>query len=292
MANVGNCHRSKVSPHRTMMRRVYSSASTTSVLRGRWGPCCSMEPIGMQRIELARRHFETSGNVRSPICRLGTSPFMDATIPFTPPSIDPADARRNDSSVASRCQRGLRLRGIANGSDEMAEPVPGPSDLCGHIATVVGIYGCLKRHSAYDLNSRLGEAIEFGRVIGEESDACAFEHLKHACCNTIVALVVVEAEGSICVDGIEAVILQLVGAHLVGETDAAALLRETENKASTEVLYTCNREAKLVATVTAPRAEYISCQACRMQPHGHRFGEVGFPDDDRNLVPTHRVAES
>src|SRR6516165_3610704 len=173
----------------------------------------------------------------------------------------------------------------------MAEPVPGPSDLCGHIASIIGVYGCLERHSADDLNSRLGETIEFSRIIGEEDDARAFEHLEHASSNSIVALVVVEAEGRICVDCIEAIILQLVGAHLVGETDAAALLRQVENDASTEVLQTRNREPKLVTTVTAPRPEYIACQACRMQPHGHRFGVVGFADDDRNLVPAHRIAE-
>ena len=44
----------------------------------------------------------------------------------------------------------------------MAKPMPGPSYFCGHIAAVVGIYGRLKRHSADDLNSSLGQAIEFG----------------------------------------------------------------------------------------------------------------------------------
>ena len=146
----------------------------------------------------------------------------------------------------------------------MAKPVPGPSHFCGHIAAVVGIYGRLKRHSADDLNSSLGEAIEFGRVIREQNNARAFKHFKHARGDTVVALVVVETEGGIGVDGIQAVILQLIGTHLVGKTNAAAFLCQVEDNASTEVLQTCNREPKLIAAVTAPRPEYIARQACRM----------------------------
>ena len=68
---VGSCHRSNASPHRAMIRRVSSSAMTTSVLSGRCGPCCSIAPTGNSRIELSFRCCETSGKVRSPIDRLG-----------------------------------------------------------------------------------------------------------------------------------------------------------------------------------------------------------------------------
>src|SRR5262249_8070077 len=75
-----------------------------------------------------------------------------------------------DSSVAVCCQcRGTspRLWRLARRSEVMAEPMSGPLDLCGHIAAVVGVYRCLERHPADNLNSGLGEAIEFGRVVGE-----------------------------------------------------------------------------------------------------------------------------
>ena len=56
--------------------RVNASASTVSVLSGRCGPCCSIEPIGRHRIELARSAVPTSWNVRSPIVRLVVGPAM------------------------------------------------------------------------------------------------------------------------------------------------------------------------------------------------------------------------
>src|ERR1039458_2018483 len=66
---VGSCQRSRASPQREIMRRVKPSANTTSVLSGRWGPCCSIEPIGRQSIDLSLRNFEISKKVRSTIKR-------------------------------------------------------------------------------------------------------------------------------------------------------------------------------------------------------------------------------
>ena len=69
------------------------------------------------------------------------------------------------------------------------------------------------------------------RVVGEQDDSRAFEHLEHARGDSIVALIVIETKRGVCIDGIEAVFLQSIGAHLVGEAKAAAFLRQVENNA-------------------------------------------------------------
>ena len=53
-------------------------------------------------------------------------------------------------------------------SDELVEPVPGARGLCGHVTAIVGIYGGLDRHPADNLNANFGEAVELGRVVGEQ----------------------------------------------------------------------------------------------------------------------------
>ena len=107
----------------------------------------------------------------------------------------------------------------------------------------------------------------------------------------IVALIVIETKRGVCIDGIEAVFLQSIGAHLVGEAKAAAFLRQVENNAAAKIVQPRHREPKLVTAITASRTEDVGRQACRMQPHGHRFGEVRLAHDDGNLNPAHSVAE-
>ena len=69
IGNAGSCQRSKVSAQRAMMARVKASARMRSVLSGRCGPCCSIEPSGKQRMEAGLTACGTSWNVRSPISR-------------------------------------------------------------------------------------------------------------------------------------------------------------------------------------------------------------------------------
>ena len=145
--------------------------------------------------------------------------------------------------------------------------------------------GASSRHPADDFNAGFGETIELGRVVGEQDDARAFEHLEHARGNAIVALIVIEAKRGVCIDGIEAVVLQPIGAHLVGEADAAAFLRQIENNAAAKILEPRHREPKLVAAVTAPRTKYVARQACRMQPHGDGLVKSGLPTIMATSIP-------
>ena len=68
------------------------------------------------------------------------------------------------------------------------------------------------------------EPRDLGRIVGQQSDAVDPQRAEHRRGHAIVALVVGEAEPAVGVDRIEPAVLQLVGAKLVGEADAAAFL--------------------------------------------------------------------
>src|SRR5450830_429933 len=195
----------------------------------------------------------------------------------------------------SSCQRGpipIRIRWVGERSHEMIEPVPGPSRFRRQIAAVVGVTWRLKRHPSCDLNSSLSETVELGWVIGEQHDASAVEHLQHPRGDTVVALIIIEAESRVGINRVKTVFLHLVGAHLVGQTQTAALLRQIENDATAHIFKTRKREFELIAAVASPRAKYVTGEAGGVQAHKNRVAEVWLPDNDGDRTAAHRIPEN
>ena len=117
-----------------------------------------------------------------------------------------------------------------------------------------------------------------------------FSHLEHTRGNAVVALVIVKAESRVGIEGIEAVILQLIGPHLVGEAEATALLSQIQDNAAAKLFKLGEREPKLIAAVASPGAEHIPGQAGRVEPDRNGLCEVRLADDDGDLIccPLHR----
>jgi hypothetical protein len=67
------------------------------------------------------------------------------------------------------------------------------------------------------------------------SDPRAVQHPEHACGDAVIALIVIEAECGVGVERVEAVVLQLICPHFVGETKPAGFLSQIENDATAEV---------------------------------------------------------
>src|SRR5260370_7067077 len=109
------------------------------------------------------------------------------------------------------------------------------------------------------------------------------------CGDSVIALVIVKAECGVGVEGVEAVVLQLICPHLVGETKPSAFLRQIENDAAAEVFEQRHSVPKLVPAVAAPRAEHVPSQAGGMQPPRNGLGEIGLPTYHRALTPPHCV---
>ena len=133
----------------------------------------------------------------------------------------------------------------------MIELLSGARRLRRHITKVVGIDWRVERYSAGNFNAGLCETVELGRIVGEERDPRAVEHPEHACGDAVIAFVVIKAECGVGVEGVEPVVLQLIGPHLVGETKPAAFPSQIENDAAVEVFEQRQSEPKLFPVVAA-----------------------------------------
>jgi hypothetical protein len=87
--------------------------------------------------------------------------------------------------------------------------------------------------------------------VGEQHGPRAVQHPEHACDDAVIALIVIEAECGVG-EGIEAVVLQLICPHLVGETKPAAFPSQIETDAAAEVFEQRQSEPKLFPAVAAP----------------------------------------
>ena len=122
------------------------------------------------------------------------------------------------------------------------------------------------------------------RIVGEQFDAADAERAQHRRGGAEAALVGLEAELLVRVDGVEAAVLDRVGAQLVREPDAAALLREVEQHAAAGRADGVDRAAQLAAAVAAQAAEQVAGQAGGVHAHQDRLRAVECADDDGDVV--------
>src|ERR1051325_1800476 len=101
----------------------------------------------------------------------------------------------------------------------------------------------------------------------------------------------VEAERGVGIDSVEALVLQRIGAHLVGEPETAAFLLEIEDDAAALFVEALGGETQLVAAVAPARSEHVPRETCRMQPHRYWLGEVRVADDHPDRTAADRITE-
>ncbi len=137
------------------------------------------------------------------------------------------------------------------------------------VASIVRIGRDDQRQARGDADAERLEAGDLARVVGHQLDRLHAERVQHVGGDAVVALVVAEAQGLVGLDGVEAVVLQLVGADLVGQADAAALLAQVEQDAVRHRRELAQGGLQLVAAVAAQRADDVAGEALRVEPHRH-----------------------
>ena len=100
----------------------------------------------------------------------------------------------------------------------------------------------------------------------------------------VVAKVGRKAELQVRVDGVEPVLLELVGAQLVEQPDPAALLREIEQDAGALALDHRQRRLELLAAIAAQRVEDVARQALGVDAHEHVVAARDVALDHRHVV--------
>src|SRR5206468_926039 len=177
---------------------------------------------------------------------------------------------------------------LAGHVDEVAELVA----LGLEIAPVVRVGRRHDRHALDDFEAVALEAGALGGVVREQPDLVQVEVGQDLHADPVVAAVGGEAEGFVRLDGIEAVLLlELVGAHLVAEADAPALLPRVNEDASPLGGDLLQRQVHLLAAVAAHRVEHVAGDALRVHADEDGLGRRDVAANEGSvLVGTDRRA--
>ena len=116
----------------------------------------------------------------------------------------------------------------------------------------------------------LGRAHLVG-VVRHQLQAAHAKVEQDTCTDRVVAQVCGEAQLVVRLDRVVALVLQRIGADLVGEPDAAALVEHVDDRAAAFAVDLLHGQLELLATVAAGGAEHVAGQALRMQPDQHRL---------------------
>ena len=153
--------------------------------------------------------------------------------------------------------------------------------------------GVLDRHLVGHAQAVALEAHDLLRVVGEQADRAEPEVHEDLGADAVVAQVGGQAELEVGVDGVEALLLEPVGAQLVQQADAAALLGEVEQHAAALVLDARERVLELLAAVAAQRVEHVAGEALGVHAHEHVVLAVDLALDHRHVVlVVHQRAEA
>lgn len=126
------------------------------------------------------------------------------------------------------------------------------------VALEGGFDGDLGGEALDDLDAGGFEGGDLLRVVGEEADLGDAEVLEDGGGELEVAAVGLEAKLEVGFDGVEALVLQLVGAELGHEADATALLLLVEQDSGALFGDTRECEVELVVAVAAERVEDVA----------------------------------
>ena len=89
---------------------------------------------------------------------------------------------------------------------------------------IVPVRGDRMGHPLAHLDALLDQPLDLHRIVGQQAHAPDAEMAQHDRGGLERALVGLEAELPVGIQGVEALVLQLVGAQLVDQADAAALV--------------------------------------------------------------------
>ena len=130
-----------------------------------------------------------------------------------------------------------------------------------HIAQVVGVGLHLDGDILHDGYSITLQSYALDGVVGHQAQALGVHGTQYLCTYAVVALVGIEAQVDICLHGVFALLLQLVSADLVHQSDAATFLIEVYQYAFAFLLDAPHSFVQLFAAFAAFAAEDVTGHA-------------------------------
>ena len=124
-------------------------------------------------------------------------------------------------------------------------------------------------HAFGDLDPVGAEFFDFGGVVGEEADALHAEVAQDVGGGPVFAFVGLVAEHQVGLDGIEPLVLQIVGAQLFCQPDPTAFLSQIDNGPLSEFSDALHGPVQLFAAIAAQRTEGVAGHAFGVDAHEH-----------------------
>lgn len=157
----------------------------------------------------------------------------------------------------------------------VVQPVPGAFGLGAQVAPVVLVELAIAGLAADHLDTASAHGVDLAGIVGQQLDARDGKGLEHLQRDMIAAFVVAEAQHLVGVDGIQAVVLQVVGPQLVGQTDTPPFLGEVQQNAATAFGDGGHAAAQLLAAIAAQAAEQVAGETRRVQARRNGVGPLG-----------------
>jgi hypothetical protein len=123
------------------------------------------------------------------------------------------------------------------------------------------------RHAFHDADSRAFQLFYFVRVVREQAHAANAEKAEGGSGKTVVARVGGKTEFLVGFYCVHSAVLQLVGAQLVHQADAAAFLGKVEQNAGRRRGNPPQRKFELRAAIASFRGEYVAGKALRVDAY-------------------------
>ena len=152
------------------------------------------------------------------------------------------------------------------------------------IAPVLVVRLHLDRHLLDDLEAEALDPGRLLRVVRQDANRRQAEIGEDLVADPPVARIGGEAEGEVRLDGVEALLLELVGLQLVQQADPAPFLRHVEEHSSFLRSDSLQRELELLAAVAFERVEDVAGQALRMDADEHVLLAVDLAFDECDVV--------
>jgi len=160
--------------------------------------------------------------------------------------------------------------------------VPG----AGRLRLEVGAVELGRRNHERDATAHAGAELfqlhDLVRIVGHQMDRGHVQTRQHVGRDRVVALVITEPEGQVGFHGIEPSVLERIGAHLVEDADAPALVPQVEHRSTVGLADEREGAVQLLAAVAAQRAEGIAGKTLGVQPdkHGSLATQVAAGEHD------------
>src|SRR6185295_4441766 len=186
--------------------------------------------------------------------------------------------RVSERSVARR-PAGAALRGLLHQLQQMAQLLALGAEV------VPGDVGRrdFQGDALDDLEAVAVERDVLARSVGHQAHAADSQVAQDLGADAVIALVGPEAQALVGLDRVVSLLLQLVGAQLVHQADAAALLEEVEEDAVALLLDLLERAVELGAAVAAGGVEDVAGQALAVDADEDRHFGIDLAHDQGDV---------